>query len=160
MHLCKMLMAADSQGLMPSNFVPAVATRLNYSVGHGWNVWSKRDEWMPILIPITPEAADRYVRQTIARFDEIYRSAMHKQRTTNNDFAAVGAMNVAIKANEKIATFLQSAGVVMKVVEEVRIELVDAERERIRAIIGNMGEDEVSDVIAQLHKFEKAEASI
>ena len=143
MQLCRTLMSADSQGLMPSAFVPQVAARLGYSVGHGWNVWSKRDEWMPLLVPITPEAAEMYVRQTVARYDEIFRSAMRLQRSTDHDPSAVGALHVAAKANEKISSFLQSSGVVMRVAEEVRLEIVDAERERIRDIFGTMWEDEV-----------------
>lgn len=119
------------QGIRPSAIVKSIQANDDLNVGVSdstlWDDWTKREEWMPVLLRIREDIAELPISEAFAGLLEARRLAFNLYLRAKNDFAKVGALR-EIRENIKAEmTLRQSMGLIPKVAEKYDLVTYDVD---------------------------------
>lgn len=115
------------QGIRPSAIVRSIQANTDLNVGVSdstlWDDWTKREEWMPVLLRIREDVAELPISEAFAGLLEARRLAFNLYLRASNDFAKVGALR-EIRENIKTElTLRQSMGLIPKVADKLQADV-------------------------------------
>ncbi len=89
------------QGIRPSIMVEEIAREFEVSERAIWKDWSKRVNWLPVMLVLDPGNSGEKAAELIAMLDEVRKQLWRVYRNADNSNAEVGALKQITESIEK-----------------------------------------------------------
>jgi len=102
------LLKMEGIGFSRSEIVTELSEEFQVTDRTVYRDYEHRDQWQPHVQTLDPE---RSLLQILNRYEQIYKRAAFIALQTENDSAKIGAFNIMLKANEKLAETMLLPGI-------------------------------------------------